>query len=787
MATRIGFQDDEFQRVDALATAEQDPQQVVQNALQLAAGGDDFELEMLSSGFYDDLIGGGLDAVVTPHVAIRVLGDFLIDKRERAVERRWGHDENTLLNFAFRAGHHYVEVDKARRAVVEVPAPKDFVRRTIHKFHPWFQATLSKKVQARPEFTAQAKSEELVDRDAAIFIEKLIRLLDPDTWDLPKRAQIAMWELLGGMMVYHIGVDYVETDDYLIAGGEPMRMPVLRRELFPPQQVWCDADIPTIEEMRWFGVDRYVTTAKARAIYPERLSLIDPDNAFADRGLSVLKRIADFSGAENPFVDTPTEGGLAYPEEEEGEAETMLCQYWLDHGEELQLPNLDMLNRGLEHLGQPPVPMEVVVDGEPEGQAPVVRFPQGLRVTFTPDGDVLEVVANPLGPRLPFYELAATESPGFYRVAAATALRPIQMAYNWIHNMREMHGMKVSNPPLLVPRDARVHRRKTVLGSLSRLLYKANRFGAKPEFMNMPTWPSDMVQFQQELDRSWQEIGAFHDPTQGQLPSGEISGIAISLLQEADLSQHGFSGEKLEDAARKILLKQLQFIQRFYPQNDPRLMDLAGTARYQLAAFMQADLGNGVDVGVVAGSFTPKSPAALQAQVKEAWAMGALIDRFGRPDHKRVMQVFGLGNPELLYQEEETDINNARMAQEMMLQMPPDQALMAIQLFMQTGELPPPLGPRPEDDHLVHEAEFRSRLKQLQSDPRAHPISTELMRIRWRLHALAVAPLLMQTDPDVVMSALGPAGLMGGQRQGGGQGPEGGGEAPPNGGTGEGG
>ena len=42
-------------------------------------------------------------------------------------------DEQILLNMAFRFGHHYVEVDRARRSVVPTPAPRDIVRRKIQK------------------------------------------------------------------------------------------------------------------------------------------------------------------------------------------------------------------------------------------------------------------------------------------------------------------------------------------------------------------------------------------------------------------------------------------------------------------------------------------------------------------------------------------------------------------------------------------------------------------------------------------------------------------------------
>lgn len=758
------FRDAGLAEVDNLATLEDSPLERLAAAVTAAEQGDEFDLEMIESGFYGEE-DSELEELLRPSKALQGLADYLIDLRESAIESRWGHDENTLLNFAFRAGHHYVEVDPARKAVVSTPAPKEWVRRRIMKIEPWFRSQHSKLSRSKPVFTIRPGSPyQLEDRDAAVFAEKLATRFRDKAWSTSKRGEIAQWELLAGMIVYHVGVEWKRTDDYMSAGGEPLYQPEIVHELFPPQQCWADEDISRIEDMRWFGVDRYPTVGEARARFAQPLhNRINPEMLPSERGRSLLRRIRAFSGRENPWQELSTEAGTRTPAHVDGEEKTTICEWWAKPGIVLQIPFLDGLDPEL-------VPFEVLAEGG-GGEGPVILFPQGLRIQFTPEGDILEISDNFLG-RLAFREIGFTQSPGFWRYAPATPMRTLQQAYNWLHNIREMHGMKVGNTPLLVPRDARMKRRGSVIGGVLRVLYRANRFGAKPEYMNLPNWPGDMVQFQQELDKAWQEIGAFHDPSQGALPSGEISGIAISLLQEADLSQLGFAGEELESAARDIARMELLFTQQFFPRNDPRLVELAGGALYQLQAFMNADLENGVDLRVVEGSAVPRSPAAQEAKAKELWAMGAMTDRYGRPDSRKMLEIFGFGDSGKLYEEEEIDIQNARQVQEMILGIAPPDALLVLQVFMESGQLPPILTPQPEDDHLIHEAEHRMRLKQLRSDPRVHPINRALLQLVWKIHVAAVAPILQMADPAVLMGALGSPAAMGQE----GEGEEGGGQ-----------
>lgn len=736
----------------------------IEDALRLAREGDVLELELLRSGFYGD-------AEVPPEVidqglALRNLGDLLIRLREAAVERRWGVDEQTLLNFAFNAGHHYIEVDRARRVVVPIPAPRGAVRRKVQKFAPWYRAQHSKLSGGDPQYHVEATTRQQEDKDAAEMAGRIARWLAQELHSHKNRSESAMWKLLAGSCIIACEVDYEEDPDYLATidpeTGEAVIVPkpVIRFEILPPQVVWADDRQSTIEDMRWIGRDIPTTIAEAIARWPEHAALFAPEIGADERGHAVLRRTQRLTSIEEPWHERTMEGsGVGAIDEEE---EVLILEFYGAKGIALQGQFLDRLDPEV-------IPVEVV-SPEDYGGEPVVVFPEGLHVFLTTDGHILEIEPNPYDD-LPFREDKFTKSSGFWTVAPATHLREINQAMNWALSMWEEALLRTGRPKELIPRQARVNRRQ-LSNVAQRVFYRANHQGAKPEYMSPPSMPADGIRLFEVLEMLWQDVAGLHEVSQGRLPASGVSGVAVSLLQEQDLSQLGFAGEEMEQAYAAVMRKALRYVQQYFPRNDPRLLKLAGDAPYLIDAFMDADLDDGLDIRVVKGSAIPRSPAAIKAEAAQAWEMGFMVDRFGRPDFRRMQEVFELGTAEELYAEDEINTQNARAVQDMILSLPPEMALVVLQQFEQTGKLPPPLQPQPEDDHMLMEREHRIRLQRLRHDPRVHPINVALLRAVWQIHLMAIAPLAMQTDPAVVVGAGMGAPMLGPGEEGGEEGDE---------------
>lgn len=740
-------------------------------AMAEAQDGMPLELDLLTSGFYPGVeLGDGMETHARHEIGLKALGDLLARMREEAVFRRWGVDEHTLLNMAMYHGHHYVEVDPARRAVVERPSPKSAVRRKVEKFVPWYRQQHSRLTGGKPNYTIRPKrGQQQKNRDAAAMASELAEWVHPFLFSLHNRGEMSMWKILGGSAVIYVGVKWVRAKPgYMVGpdGADLPYMPELDAEILPPQVCWCDDQVPTIDRMRWFGRDLFMPMPEAVATWAEKAQYLMPQTTNPSRGHAVLRKSQRFASVpEDPWGDAqPSVGGPLMVDEEE---ETTVGEFWLRENAVLSAGFLDWLDPTL--LG---AEIEVVRDSNSGQGSAVVRFPQGLRVLFTTDGHcVLESGPNIHG-GLPFREARFSKSPGFWGYAPATPMRGLQMAFNWLYSMREAHAIKTGNAPLMQPREARINRRGSLTSAFARVLYRANRWGAKPEYLAPPQMSVDVAALQEALEMAWQDIGGIHEVSQAKLPSADLSGVTVSLLQEQDLQQLGYAGEEQEEAFVAALKMALRTIQKFFPSNDPRLVALAGDAPYKLRAFMEADLEGGLDLQCVTGSAIPKSPAAVEAKALELWNAGALIDDFGQPDYRRLQETFGMGTADTLYGEQELDIQNARSIEDQILELD-EQQLMEVSIWMQVsgGMLPAGLQPRPEDDIFVHEREHRLRLKRIQSDPRVHPWAVELLRQRWQACAFIVAPLLQGTDPAAAMSMMaGQPMLPAGEESGGGEG-----------------
>jgi len=715
-----------------------------EDVLRAAQSGDELERFLLEQGFFGEIENIPVDPIVT----MRALGTILSEMREDAIEERWPQDSNTLLNFAFKNGHHFIEADRSKRAVVPLPAPKGLVRRKVAKFEPWFRAQHGRLAGGQPQSQIVPKTNQIEDKDAADYAEELIEWLTPFAWSHENKSEVAMWGLLGGLAIVHPGITWVLDPEYEQATGFPHR-PDLEFIVLSPMECWTDNDTPQIKNKTWFGRDIILTEADAKAKFQlvedqEKLTLETDRDPHSERGYHTLKQVRRFLYREDPW-STPSTPNV--PARHHGQEDVIVAEFWGD-------PGLVLQGRFLEGLGEfPELTTEVLHDGS-DGRPALVRFPEGLRVQFTPEGHVLDIVNNFYG-FLPFREFKFSQSAGFWSPAWATPLRELNQAIDWAYSLREQHLMRTAIPPFLEPKEAKINRRFTSSGISQRIKYSANRFGAKPEWANPPNMPVDTIQFIQELERLFQDIGALHEVSQGRLPA-QLSGVAVSLLQEQDLQQLGFPGEELESGYRDIMRMGMLNIQQFWPENDPRLIQLAGNALYKLSSFMQSDLNSSLDIQIQKGSAIPRSAAAIKAETRELWELGALIDEFGRPDFKRLLSVYEHGSEDALYEEEELDEANAREEEDAILQLDPLLAEQVLVQALEVGQLPPPLGLSSFDNHLIHERSHRKRLKRIENDPRIAPANQALLEFHWTLTVQAALPILIQTDPDVALPFLGP-------------------------------
>lgn len=719
-------------------------------AKRRAIGGEPLDMDLLEAGFF----GNRPEVSADLALAIRSLGDYLTRLRDQSNDRRWAADENTLLNFAFKNGHHYVEVDRARRSVVPIPAPQGLIRRKIDKMKPWYRSQHSRLAQAKPRLGAHPKSSQQLDKDAAKFADELREWLEDVIFSHPKRSAVTMWGLMSGMAVHWLEVEWDTEAEFMVdEQGEPLARPEIVHEILSPMEVWCDDRRSRVEDMRWIGRDRYVVEAEARAMYGslDEQQVMDHGGAIepSERGYQVLREVQQMLGREDPW--TNQDQRIIDPGSGE-ENELILPEFWAE-------PGFTMQGEFVEGLAEHPSLQVEVVRRTDQGGPGVIRFPDGVRIVMTISGFVLEITENFLG-ELPAREVGLEESPGFWRTAWASPLRELNKAIDFAYSLREEHMVKTGRPTWLEPEQAKVHDRASGQSGRFRMRYRANRFGAKPEYAKPPNAPVDIIQWVQELNVLWDDIAGLHEVSRGKLPA-KLSGVGISLLQESDLQQLGFGGSEIESAAKEIMKRSIRYVQQFFPEGDPRLLEIAGDTPYRLAAFMQADVEDGLDIRVQEGSAMPRSQAETEAKVAQLWEMGALVDELGRPDFRRVKMAFGLGTEDELYAEEEVDQQNARLEEEQILNMDPDQALMILEGFQMGIPLPDLVAPQDFENAVVHERSHRMRLKTEETNPRVNRINFKLLELHWIMTLEIAAPVLGQADPMAILPLFGAAQQMG--------------------------
>lgn len=747
MASRDPFVDGNLMAFDSILAQENDADAAL-NAMMGADGMELVDQDMAAAGVYGQQTQQATTAA-RAIMALTSLGDLLSELRRDSVDARWAQDENTLLNFAFKNGHHYVEVDRARRGVVALPAPRNHVRRKVAKFEPWYRAQHGQLSAQAPMAGIKPKTRQQEDRDAASFAEELKEWMEPRIFGFQQRSQNTMWMMLGGTSTAYVGPVWEPDQEYELMTGIPHK-PDLEITFHSPMEIWTDNTQSCVKDLRWIGRDLFVPEPEARAMYLDREQQdhLTTESEVADpneHGFWTLRVLQNMLGREDPWGRYTSRQRLHHMMEEE---DVIISEFWGRRNLVLQGAFLD----GLEQLDEE-VTVEVLDDGS-DGRAPLVRFPNGVRIRFTPEGHILEIIDNyiPKG-NLPFREFKLSQSAGFWTMAWATPLREINQTFDWVISLREEHLLRTANPIFLEPKDARVKRRQTASGTTVRVRYKANRFNVKPEWANPPTMPADIVQFLAMLNELWMEIGGRREVSQGALPA-RLSGVAVSLLQEADAAQLGFAGNELEDGYKDILTMALRCIQEFFPEEDPRLLQLAGNAPFKLQAFMAADLEDGLDITVAKGTGVPRSATVVKQTAMELFQAGALLDERGLPDYRRLMRIFEFGSDDELYAEDEMDRQNAMDEEEAILGIDPVLAAMLLEQAMTTGILPAPFEVSAYDNHVVHERSHRQRLKKIEGDQRIHPLNKKLLEFHWTLTVQGALPVLIQTDPTIAAAFM---------------------------------
>ena len=300
---------------------------------------------------------------------------------------------------------------------------------------------------------------------------------------------------------------------------------------------------------------------------------------------------------------------------------------------------------------------------------PNSKYPQGMRAVWA-KGKILCQEANPYG-CIPYVMFKGIPCPGrFWPTSIVEQLRGPQMELNKAKSQIAENAQRVGNPALLASKQANVQY-SGVPGE--RVDFDDTTPNAIPSYLQPPSMPQYVLQQQDRIEASMQDISGQHDVNSAQVPAGVTAASAINLLMEADDTRLGPAIYDMEEALGEAGTKLLELVARYW-SNERTIMIAGQDQAWDVMLFKGAALKENTHVEVQAGSAFPQSKAARQAAIQNVLSLA--LQYSGQPlnarDLRKVLRDYEVGGLEALFGDlgaDEAQINreNGQMSQGVML------------------------------------------------------------------------------------------------------------------------
>ncbi|HXJ92618.1 MAG TPA: hypothetical protein VMT20_07015 [Terriglobia bacterium] len=243
---------------------------------------------------------------------------------------------------------------------------------------------------------------------------------------------------------------------------------------------------------------------------------------------------------------------------------------------------------------------------------PNMTHPEGRRAVWS-KGKMLFEGPNPYG-CLPYVMFTGIPIPGrFWPTSTVEQLRYPQTELNKIRSQILESAQRTGNPAFMSSRQANISY-SGVPGE--RIDYDDTTLNSIPSYLQPPPMPAYVLQQQERIEQSMQDISGQHEVSNAQVPAGVKAASAINLLQEADDTRLGpniYDMEETLGVAGSMLLK---LVAKYW--TDERTIIIAGKDHaLDSMVFKGAALKENTEVEVQAGSQFPKSKAAKQAAIQD--------------------------------------------------------------------------------------------------------------------------------------------------------------------------
>lgn len=533
----------------------------------------------------------------------RDLHEYVWSLVEDGRDSRKAHESMWWENIAAYAGDLWTEFNPHTGRLYELPKADHKVRLPINLIQPTVRTEYAKMLKNKPIIDCVARSGDIKDLHAADVGDKILNEHVEKRFNAPAvRRGAAWWTLatgMGGMFI-----DYDQSANASIevpAGpnGEPVFDPAQIKSIQRHYREKRHRRAPTVTAR--YGDMRFAPLS------PWQLIWDFSKNHPHDAAWGIVSEVYDVLEVERRW-DVQVEPSK--------NTKPGVMEYRFLNSMDLT-KKLDFNNNINEHL------IEVHRAYFKPGH---VYFDQGLEVIFTED-ELLEVTYYPYAHgEMPYAVMGHVPFPvSRYPLSVISQIKePVLEISKTESQMIENRNM-MANPPWIefdmngLPDDAITNKPGL------RIKVQWRPSVPEPHPIQMPEIPGYVQSLPELLKQHVLEISGQGETSQGKVPAGARSGVAIAYLQEEDDTKLGPTIQEFEEMIERWGWLTLQTMAQYYDiprtvalyrrHSEPEVFDFYGSMLQGIAA-----------VECQAGSALPRSKAAKQQFMFDLWDRGVVQD-----------------------------------------------------------------------------------------------------------------------------------------------------------------
>lgn len=541
---------------------------------------------------------------------------FVCDLHDRWHNARYPYEVTWYLDIAYYLGLQWHSWSEAERGLREARSPSYRVRLVINRLMPMIRTLLGKVLRGMPQASVYPlQTTEQSYADARVGSKSLkaqwrnLSLEDMIT-------EWILWVVLTGTGFGKVGFDPNIGEEIQLPDGTTFRLGEIAADACSPFSILVAPDtLDCIKPYRLIHT-KLVDIEILRSKYGDKVGDLKPDgdNArdnFYERRLATLVSPI----ASNSSTGMPELHNAVY-----------VSELWED----------------------------------PEVLTPDVReeFPNGrVIVVAQQQQKLLDAFENPYRTwiehesKLPFVRIRDDRVPGrFWGNSRIEQLIPIQKSYNKGRSQVVEARNLVCQPKINLEQGHGIAR---ITNEPGQILERRKGF-APPTFMEPPKMSSYHVQDINETLKDFQEVSQMNEPTRGQLPSANVPGYAVSLLQDADNQPLNPLAREMANGFSRLFQKILERQHQFY--DEERTLAFVGDGdEYDVVLFLADRHITPLRVEVTPESVMPESKASRQARIQETLKSYPQALDPNNPAAPLIFKLMEFGNADELITDAELD------------------------------------------------------------------------------------------------------------------------------------